>query len=241
MIAEDIEAIEALVKDALKVQEIEIDGRRYVDKELRPFKLPMDETVNVSTLTGLVGLLNGKIDSVDPSTCFVQIASPTFVKVAQRNCNDWGDRQYSIQAALPKYGAFPFGEYLEQERFLISARTFFKESGDLAYVLKIASCLKAENVATSDDDGHTQMAAVRQGAVLANVEAVKPLVTLQPWRTFREVAQPESTFLLRLKSRDGQVPSIALFQADGDVWQLDAMQRIHTYLTEALPGSLIVA
>lgn len=70
---------------------------------------------------------------------------------------------------------------------------------------------------------------------------VKPIVQLKPYRTFIEIDQPESEFLLRL--HDGM--KVALYEADGGAWKLQARTNIAEYLKTELrelitDGSLIV-
>ena len=59
---------------------------------------------------------------------------------------------------------------------------------------------------------------------------VRPYVNMQPFRTFLEVEQPESVFLLRL---DGN-GNVGLFEADGGVWKLEATRNISEYFDEKL-------
>jgi hypothetical protein len=59
---------------------------------------------------------------------------------------------------------------------------------------------------------------------------VQGRVKLSPYRTFREVAWPESEFVFRLRSRGGGVPECALFEADGGKWKLDEVVTIETWL-----------
>lgn len=54
--------------------------------------------------------------------------------------------------------------------------------------------------------------------------------TLRPYRTFREVEQPASEFVFRLRSLNGEVPWCALFEADGGKWKLDAVLKIKAWL-----------
>ena len=66
----------------------------------------------------------------------------------------------------------------------------------------------------------------RQGIALKTMEHIKPRVPLSPFRTFQEVEQPESEFLLRL-DEDG---NIGLFEADGGMWKLTARKTIKAFL-----------
>lgn len=64
---------------------------------------------------------------------------------------------------------------------------------------------------------------------------------LQPYRTFLEVEQPASDFLLRL-DKEGRP---ALYEADGGAWKLEAKRNIAAYLCEQLAdlvecGSVVV-
>lgn len=68
------------------------------------------------------------------------------------------------------------------------------------------------------------------GVQLKATQTIKPIVTLQPYRTFLEVEQPVSDFLLRVDKEGG----IALHQADGGAWKLAAKRSIAAYLKEQL-------
>lgn len=66
-------------------------------------------------------------------------------------------------------------------------------------------------------------------ASLAKATAPNP-VTLRPYRTFTEVAQPSSQFVLRI-NKDAE---LALFEADGGKWKLEAIKNIADYLKTGL-------
>lgn len=80
------------------------------------------------------------------------------------------------------------------------------------------------------DSGVTQEVSVRRGVALKEQQTVQPIVHLQPYRTFLEVAQPASDFLLRI-DKDGHP---ALYEADGGAWKLEAKRSIAAYLGEQL-------
>lgn len=72
----------------------------------------------------------------------------------------------------------------------------------------------------------------RQGIALKERVEVRPRVVLQPFRTFLEVDQPESEFLLRVDAEKG----VGLFEADGGVWKLEAKKNIAAYFAKSLSG-----
>ena len=55
-----------------------------------------------------------------------------------------------------------------------------------------------EKSVSTNDNGVTQTVEARQGVALNALAQVKPRVLLRPFRTFLEVEQPESEFLLRV-------------------------------------------
>lgn len=79
------------------------------------------------------------------------------------------------------------------------------------------------------DNGITQQVKVQTGIQLAGMENIRPIVRLEPYRTFPEIDQPESDFLLRVK--DDQV---GIFEADGGMWKLYAKTLIKAYLENEL-------
>ena len=80
------------------------------------------------------------------------------------------------------------------------------------------------------DNGINQTTTVKSGvASLAKATAPNP-VTLRPYRTFTEVVQPSSQFVLRI-NKDAE---LALFEADGGKWKLEAIKNIADYLKTGL-------
>ena len=91
-----------------------------------------------------------------------------------------------------------------------------------------------ESRVTSVDNGVTQTVEASQGISLKSTVAVRPRVELQPFRTFLEVDQPASEFLLRIDGSD----RVGLFEADGGVWKLEAKNNIAAYLRKALADEI---
>lgn len=238
MIREAIDRILALAQ----VTTLEIDGLKYTDRGIHPVQAPQDQRETVGTLTGLVSLIQADLNVVSEEPVFLHVLSPSQVNLTDLQCDEWGRRQIHAHAVLPSFGKFDFGNYLDQERFIIGLQAFFtQDSPDLEYVLRIAGALKADAVQTSDDDGHTQKVAVRTGVHLAENITIKRRVILNPFRTFREIDQPASEFIFRLRSREGEIPALALFTADGEMWQSTAMQSIKTWLMEQLRQIPVIA
>lgn len=113
---------------------------------------------------------------------------------------------------------------------MIGLQSQFVQNEDQQGVVKLCSNLEVSTVAMAEDDGISQRTTVKQGVTLKETVTVKGRVSLRPYRTFREIEQPASEFIFRLKSKDGAVPDCALFEADGGKWKLDAVLTIKTWL-----------
>jgi len=69
----------------------------------------------------------------------------------------------------------------------------------------------------------------KKGIDLQSNEPIRPIITLKPYRTFQEVEQPESIFLIRVNMRE-----ISFTEADGGMWKLKARQTVKAFLENKL-------
>lgn len=242
MIAEAINKILLLAPPNLVKGE---DGLTRADKELHLVKTPMAGAVTVWTLTGFMQLIHEKIEKLDPQSVFIHVESHLEVALLARMSDAFGRRGRLIEAHCANdVGQFKFGQFQDSEPFIIGLQSCFVPGvGDIDYVLRMASNLAAEAVTTADDDGISQRVAMKAGVVLKAQETVKARVKLSPYRTFREVDQPTSEFVLRLRTshNEDQPPVCALFEADGGRWKLDAMNAVAAWLSRNITDIPVVA
>lgn len=238
MIAEAIQKIRDL-DDKAKL--FAIDGRTYVDGQLKLLPPPLPSPVDLATLTGLSDFLSGYPGGLQATEWFLEVTSYKHVMLHAYAADTYGQRQCLANCWLKDGNQFEFDQFLERERFVIGLMSRFVETPELTQLVKLVSTLTNEGVTQSDDDGVSQKTAVRQGISLKATVDVRPRWTLQPYRTFREIVQPVSQFLLRLRAQPGQVPTCALFEADGGRWKLDAALAIKQWLVEQRLGLNIVA
>lgn len=130
---------------------------------------------------------------------------------------------------------------MSQEHAVIELQSLYAVTDDRDYLLALLSRIDVNQGVSSVDNGISQEVSVRTGAVLKEQQTVQPIVHLQPYRTFLEVEQPASDFLLRL-DKEGRP---ALYEADGGAWKLEAKRNIAAYLCEQLAdlvecGSVVV-
>lgn len=115
---------------------------------------------------------------------------------------------------------------MDPETFQIMLQTCFEDSENRAKVLLLSGNLRKEQEITTADDGVSQRVTVNAGVASVAGVTVKNPVELTPFRTFREIEQPNSPFVLRFDEN----ARAALFTGDGKSWQLEAVGRIAEYL-----------
>lgn len=121
------------------------------------------------------------------------------------------------------------GRYMDYDEARIKLNACFMATPDRDYVLRMLSTIVRGDNAEIKDNGIAQTVKVQTGIQMMGTETIRPIVSLKPYRTFPEVDQPESDFLLRVK--DDQV---GIFEADGGMWKLQAKENIKEYLEEHL-------
>jgi hypothetical protein len=242
---ETIEKIEQLASDRLIV---EVDGRKYTPANLKPVMyVPRPESIVVHNLRGFCGFIANDIDKrIDKNKSLIVVDSPKEVRLISAVSGDDLNREELVTAKVDdKLKEFPFGLFLTQEEFAITFRSLFvqKKGDDFEYVLSYASKLTGGTQIDGSDDGITQNVSVKRGlsGALKDQVSLKPIVKLSPFRTFREVEQPESEFLLRVRLNNNDTPTVALFEADGGAWVNQATENIVRYIQSIVANIPVIA
>ncbi len=203
-------------------------GYTYTDKKLAVINEPRVPTLTFHTLDGLVLALKAECDCFN-GPILIDVSDEATVTVC--SAISAVDRQrevpYKVTAEIVD---IPFDRRLDYETMMITLKSKFVETPELLELVQLLGTITEENSAQLSDDGFTQTVVVRKGIALKDNKAVNPIRKLKPFRTFNEVDQPESEFLLRL-SEGGLV---ALYEADGGAWKLQARKNVAAYLKENL-------
>lgn len=229
------EAIEKIAELAGPKTYKDKDGNLWSDTMLDLLERPMDHPSKlvVNSLNSIVNLVQTEaINSfADDIPIYVHVASHNLVQVFTGYRDDYSrDWLYAGQADVP---GFCKG-YRDQEKALIELRSLFLPNEGVDYLLDLLSRMSNESKVTSIDNGVTQTVEAASGISLKANVAIKPRVTLQPFRTFLEVEQPASEFLLRINEHG----EVGLFEADGGVWKLEAKNNIAAFLSAALADEI---
>lgn len=211
---------------------IEVDGKTYYDagihnfRELEPKKYP--ERLHLTTLDSLIDYYKSDINKITEQRTMIVVDNPREVYVYTED-DELKKRTLliSVEADLPSVS---FGQFMPADEFNIMLQSKFLNQYARENVIDFASKLVIEDGSDIEDDGVSQITTVKQGvASRAKAKAPNP-VKLSPYRTFLEVEQPASNFILRLNKN----ANLALFEADGGFWKLQAVRLVKEYLSENL-------
>lgn len=219
----------------------EIKGKHYYFYNGTPMLLDENRTcdaLEISTLTSLVDYIKSRLADDFAAAgavpkMIVHVESETQVRLVSAFNGDM-DR-WEIAKVTARVPQIALNKFVDQESFIIQMQSMFLDTEDKAIVMQVAGNVEDKTVASYGDDGVTQKATIKSG--LANVEdvIVPNPVTLQPFRTFHEISQPEIQFVFRMRNGQNGV-SCALFEADGGAWKFKAVHSIAEYLKKELEG-----
>lgn len=214
-----------------------VGNETYTNEDLSIVKPPIDRPAKASfsSLDGIVRAVRAELDRPEiQKPIFVSVTSERDVTVftTLRQDNQARDTLYCATAVLPR----SFDEWMQHEDAMIALRSKFVANEDRKYLLELLSSVSDDNNVQSQDNGMTQTVTARTGVALSARVPVKPIVALRPYRTFLEVEQPESEFLVRMRPGDkdaGTFAKIGILEADGGAWKLTARHNIAEFLRKA--------
>ena len=225
---------------------LEHAGRLYSTTPLHLVKRPTlaePAVLTVNTLSGLAAYVEANRDELELGECLVHVEGPGVVSLRSKLEGEHRQRFAFVTAEnLNRFAAVPlfaFGRYLSLADTLVALLSLFEDTLTRADLLKVLGTVKVEEGVTQEDDGVKQSVTAKRGIRLVESLSVPSPIVLRPFRTFPELAQPESPFVVRLQERGAGV-DVALFEADGGAWKLEAIRGAAEWLRGALPAELAV-
>lgn len=239
--------VQAIVSATSKPVYPEVDGepRLLVPagwSEVRKPKPYTPAAIVVATIAGLVAYVKANRDKLPLDELVCHVAGPSQVYLYGR-CEDEETqyrRKHYLTADLRDMGeaGFSYNVFQASEDVIVGLQVAFEATPERDELVALLGSIKEATVRESVDNGYAQEVTARAGAAFVTNVKVQNPVLLRPYRTFREVEQPESPFIVRLRAGDeGKRPSVALFPADGGAWKLVAIARISEWLLVNLAGT----
>lgn len=217
-----------------QVRTVEVPPGQYSTQELY---LPPDEpgadTLAAVNLGSLISYLEANRDRLDLGGLTIQVVNPALVTLLGP-----ADGRPIVHPVFMRVTApinrGKFGLFMPLQELIIWLMTGFARSADQeALVARLGSVVETASVAV-EDDGVSQRTEVKKGVATRAHETLPPIVNLAPYRTFPDVSQVPSPFLLRLESGGRG----ALFEADNGAWQSVALARVAAWIKAALGRSI---
>ena len=199
---------------------------------------PCPSEINVCGFQGVLDFMD--TEGISTDNVYLHVMSPTRVELISKIEGEWKTRARFVYADAHEC-QFVFGRYYDHESFIIALMTHFEQDEVTADLLSKIGNISDGTVIGRDDDGVTQEVTVKKGITRKDTAAVKNPVKLAPMRSFAELSkQPSSNFVFRMRSGDGH-PSLALFEADGDMWMLEAIASIKDWFKTNMEALKVVA
>jgi len=240
----EVSAINRILELA-PVEEIETDEGVLYDRDLHlPPAEPVAKSFNISTLVGLAAFANSALAAEQiPEGSFVLVHEAGLSASLKGPIEGRHQNRACFAKAMPPGGTVSdgfFGQWHDAEMMVISLRTLFqRDRGDhLDQLIEVLAGMKHEDSTEVQDDGISQRVATRRGGSSLKEWADMPsTVVLHPFRVFPgEIdEQPRSEFVVRVRSSH-QAIEVALFEADGGAWRVEAGRLVGEKLSELIEG-----
>lgn len=203
------------------------------------------QVLTVRTLAGLAEFVKSNRDNVAESgedSYLIHVANPTEVYLrGSLGTEDKGYRRHTYLKAEASLPDLTLGSFMDHDAFMIHLQTRFEKTDQRDSLMKMLGSIRENDVRNSDDDGIAQQITVSKGITMAERVSVPSPVELRPYRTFHEVPQqPASPFVLRVR-KGTEKPMVALFEADGGAWRLEAIKAVADWLRANAQGVPIIA
>lgn len=228
MLKELVQYIADLAVEAQEMEVIDVCGETYVNGErLMPDYV---KRMSLNSLDAAIDFLH--VTCRDGEFEYPLIVSCTHKEIEVYSSLDrYNNRNYMLTVS-PFTPQILFNRYLDLEEFIIQLQTCFVDTANKQKLIELVSSFVESEKLEVADNGISQTVTVEKGAAVKSKNSIEvnPFVRLAAYRTYVEVEQPETIYLLRVK----QGNQIALFEADGGKWKLGAQKNVSNYLRAGL-------
>lgn len=230
-----VKEIADLARQAAIVQEITKGDYTFTDRLLH--RLDMDPkspvVLEFYTLAGFAEYLKAEAEDDQP---LVHVVSPVRVDAVSKLLGRDGHLRRRPASAVCKSAAmhgFAFNQFTSLDSLAIALQTCFEPArGTVDELRRFCASVRSSRTLGIADDGVSQTVEAKRGIAAVQTTPVGNPWILAPWRTFAEVSQPISPFVLRFREDDE--PEAGLYETGDARWQVEAVQSIATFVRAAL-------
>ena len=227
------------IQEMATPQRLDKDGRIFVvrgngTEEIQP-DVFLPEITNLNSLDAMVKMVKTEAIKRWKPPFYITIPSPTKVHCYPQPEGE--EKRFhravyytAIATDIPGWNT---SEQMTFEEAMIALRTRFQPTEDTVYALKLLSDITTGAKVTYNDNGIATSVVTKKGIDLQSNAAIRPIVSLKPYRTFQEVEQPASDFLIRVNER-----GILFTEADGGMWRLAARNTIKAFFEAAFASEI---
>jgi hypothetical protein len=208
---------------------------RPVFRAPQPLPDPLATALVMYTLRGFAEFVALNIDgAIFDGGAVVHVEKPDRVVLVGHLESYHRRREVTVAAAYDSPVQI-IDKWVPVEDAVIGLLATFVDTAERGLVLELLKSVRREDAEVLDDTGTTQQVTARTGVHLAKLAKVPSPIELCPYRTFVEIEQPASLFVVRLREEGSEI-KVLLRQADGGAWKVEAARRVGAYLTQLLQG-----
>lgn len=236
-----VKEIAGLVKQPVEIGDFiaKPEGWAIVDPASAIAPGPQAQALPLSTLGSVRDYVAANKDALKLDGIAAHVVSPSIVRLIGPLSDRSRTREVFVTAGAQDMTDGFLGKFMSLEDFILGLQIRFADADDRKKVLSLLSNVKNETVKSAMDDGMTQVVQAKSGVALVSEVSVPNPIMLCAYRTFRDIVQPSSLFVLRVQAGpQGGLPQVGLFEADGGAWKLQAIERIREWLVKSLPKSV---
>ena len=206
---------------------------REMQQEIHHLESPITndrrpELIHCRSLAGFVDYLYGNHDNFSSKDITILVQNTEEVIAYDKVTGAKVMRTPVIKADMVDFSKMTLNRDMYQEDAIIQLQTRCVRTPAVEKLIHAVSGLSyAESVKSTDDGVKNDINMTSQ--MQYNNGKPDSIVTIRPYRTFPEVEQPESQFLVRI-GHDGTTPTIRLVETDGGMWKIEALNNIKAHL-----------
>lgn len=236
MLSSFVDKILSLKKSATVV----VDGHTFWAGSCELVEKRQDiKTLALRNLTGLVDFITKGTDAPGLKDGYITVTH-SVVKLFEVLTDPISGRLYRLLVAQVMCGGahnngeksgFFFDHWYDLESFIIRLQSMTEGTEERNDLLKKLGAMTSGDIKTETDNGASRATKIETGVTFPYDAEISNPVTLAPFRTFAEVVQPASPFILRIRADKVLAQAeVALFEADGGAWEDAAAKNIKSWL-----------